>query len=87
MNLGDKVIECSQEFRLYLTTTMSNPHYLPDLSTKVTLINFMITAVGLEEQLLSILLMKERLAVISIAPSLALFCQLLLHMFHDKFSA
>jgi dynein heavy chain len=39
---------------------MRNPHYLPEISTKVTLINFMITHEGLNDQLLGILVKKER---------------------------
>lgn len=30
-------------FRLYLTTKLSNPHYLPETCIKVTLINFTVT--------------------------------------------
>lgn len=39
---------------------MRNPHYLPEIVVKVTLINFMITASGLEDQLLGIVVAKER---------------------------
>jgi dynein heavy chain len=39
---------------------LSNPHFLPELTTKVTVINFTITAPGLQEQLLGILLVRER---------------------------
>ena len=46
IRLGDSVIEYSPEFRLYITTKLRNPHYLPELSTKVTLVNFMITPEG-----------------------------------------
>lgn len=44
----------------YVTTKLRNPHYLPELSTKVTLLNFMITPEGLEDQLLGIVIAKER---------------------------
>ncbi len=57
---GDNVIEYSSDFRLYITTKLRNPHYLPELSTKVTLLNFMITPEGLEDQLLGIVVAKER---------------------------
>ena len=46
IRLGDSTIEYSAEFRLYITTKLRNPHYLPELSTKVTLLNFMITPEG-----------------------------------------
>lgn len=47
-------------FRLYITTKLRNPHYLPEVAVKVTLVNFMITSVGLEDQLLGIAVAKER---------------------------
>ena len=46
IRLGDSIIEYSKDFRFYITTKMRNPHYLPELSTKVTLLNFMITPEG-----------------------------------------
>lgn len=46
--------------RLYITTKLRNPHYLPEVAVKVTLVNFMITSVGLEDQLLGITVAKER---------------------------
>ena len=36
-----------------MTTTLPNPHYSPETSVKVTIINFAITAIGLEEQMLA----------------------------------
>jgi dynein heavy chain len=54
------VIEYSRDFRFYITTKLRNPHYLPETSVKVTLINFMITAEGLQDQLLSIVAAKEK---------------------------
>ncbi|RMX38335.1 hypothetical protein pdam_00005508 [Pocillopora damicornis] len=60
LRLGESVIEYSDDFRFYVTTKLRNPHYLPELSTKVTLLNFMITPEGLEDQLLGIVVAKER---------------------------
>ncbi|KAJ3342024.1 Dynein heavy chain 7, axonemal [Gonapodya sp. JEL0774] len=60
LRLGESVIEYSPEFKFYITTKLRNPHYLPELSTKVTLVNFMITPEGLEDQLLGIVSAKER---------------------------
>ncbi|TPX33936.1 hypothetical protein SeMB42_g07413 [Synchytrium endobioticum] len=60
IKLGESVIEYSPEFRFYVTTKLRNPHYLPELSTKVTIVNFMITPEGLEDQLLGIVAARER---------------------------
>lgn len=58
--LGDNVIEYHPNFRLYMTTKLRNPHYLPEVFNKVTLINFALTKDGLEDQLLGIVVAKER---------------------------
>ena len=60
MKLGDNVIEYSRDFRFYVTTRLRNPHYLPEISVKVALLNFMITPQGLEDQLLGIVAAKEK---------------------------
>nr|XP_061802869.1 dynein axonemal heavy chain 12-like [Nerophis lumbriciformis] len=60
IKLGESVIEYSSEFRFYITTKLRNPHYLPELATKVSVLNFMITPEGLEDQLLGIVVAKER---------------------------
>jgi len=60
IRLGETVIEYSKEFRFYITTKLRNPHYLPEVATKVSLLNFMITPEGLEDQLLGIVVAKER---------------------------
>lgn len=43
VRLGDNIVAYNKLFNLYLTTKMSNPHYAPEVSTKVTIINFTIT--------------------------------------------
>ncbi|XP_043943753.1 dynein axonemal heavy chain 3-like [Protopterus annectens] len=58
--LGEDIIQYSRDFRLYLTTRIRKPHYLPEVSVKVTLLNFMITPIGLEDQLLGIVAAKEK---------------------------
>lgn len=60
IKFGENVIEYSRDFRFYITTKLRNPHYLPETSVKVTLINFMITSEGLQDQLLSIVAAKEK---------------------------
>ncbi|XP_064605237.1 dynein axonemal heavy chain 3-like isoform X2 [Liolophura sinensis] len=60
IRLGDQIVEYSRDFKLYITTCLRNPHYLPEVSVKVTLLNFMITPPGLEDQLLGIVAAKEK---------------------------
>lgn len=59
IRLGDLIVEFNPNFRFYITTKLRNPHYLPEISTKVLLLNFMITLEGLEDQLLGIVVAKE----------------------------
>jgi dynein heavy chain len=47
--LGDADIEYDPNFRLYLTTKHPNPSYPPEISTKVCLVNFTLTPMGLED--------------------------------------
>ncbi|XP_076748638.1 dynein axonemal heavy chain 7 isoform X2 [Xylocopa sonorina] len=60
IKFGDAIIEYNTNFRFYITTRLRNPHYLPEIAVKVTLLNFMITPTGLEDQLLGIVVAKER---------------------------
>lgn len=59
---------------LFITTKLRNPHYLPELFTKVTLVNFMITREGLEQQLLGIAVACEKPDLEARHPHLFLFC-------------
>jgi len=47
-------------FKLYLQTKLSNPHYKPELFAQCTLINFIVTEGGLEEQLLALVVNEEK---------------------------
>eukprot|EP00055_Hartaetosiga_balthica_P018142 m.129163 g.129163 ORF g.129163 m.129163 type:complete len:2586 (+) comp9459_c1_seq4:2-7759(+) len=60
IKLGENVIEYSREFRFYITTRLRNPHYMPEVAVKITLLNFMITMEGLQDQLLGIVAAEER---------------------------
>jgi hypothetical protein len=44
VRLGDADVDWDPSFRLYLTTKLANPHYLPEVCIKVTLINFTVTS-------------------------------------------
>ncbi|KAM4608668.1 dynein axonemal heavy chain 7 [Polymixia lowei] len=60
IRLGDSTMEYAPDFRFYITTKLRNPHYLPETSVKVTLLNFMITPEGMQDQLLGIVVARER---------------------------
>lgn len=60
IKLGDTIIEYNNAFKFYITTKLRNPHYLPEVAVKVTLLNFMITSQGLQDQVLGITVARER---------------------------
>ena len=60
IKMGDDVIPYHPDFRFYITTKMRNPHYQPEVSVKVSLLNFFVTQDGLEDQLLGAVVMQER---------------------------
>lgn len=60
IKVGDKECDLHPNFRLYLHTKLSNPHYPPEIQAETTLINFTVTMSGLEDQLLNLVVEKER---------------------------
>ncbi|XP_017137652.1 dynein heavy chain 12, axonemal [Drosophila miranda] len=60
ISLGEAVVPLSPNFRLYMTCNLRNPHFLPETFNKVTVINFALTQNALMDQLLSIVVAKER---------------------------
>ncbi|XP_030747452.1 dynein heavy chain 3, axonemal isoform X2 [Sitophilus oryzae] len=60
LKLSDNVLEYSFDFRFFITTRLRNPHYLPEIAVKVSLLNFMITPQGLQDQLLGIVVAREK---------------------------
>ncbi|KAL7022048.1 hypothetical protein ACKWTF_012111 [Chironomus riparius] len=58
--LGDKEIDVDVNFRLYLTTKLSNPVLDPSIYAKAVVINYAITIDGLENQLLAEVVKVER---------------------------
>lgn len=49
IKLGDEQIEYQKEFKLFITTKLSKPHYSPEVCVKVTMLNFMVTEEGLTD--------------------------------------
>merc|ERR1719265_1968601 len=60
IKLGDKTVMYMETFKFFMTTTLPNPHYSPETQVKVSLLNFAITPEGLEDQMLGIVVAKER---------------------------
>ena len=60
MHLGDKELCLNPNFKLFLHTKLSNPHYSPEIQAECALLNFTMTEKNLEEQFLSFVVSKER---------------------------
>merc|ERR1711871_1255235 len=60
LRFGGEEVEFDKSFKLYLQTKLSNPHYKPEIAAQCTLINFIATERGLEDQLLAKVVGKER---------------------------
>ena len=60
VKFNSEELEYDQKFQLYLQTKLSNPHYKPEIAAQCTLINFIATERGLEDQLLAKAVGKER---------------------------
>jgi dynein heavy chain len=43
IKIGDKDVEYSKNFKLFLHTKLSKPHYPPEIQAETTLINFAVT--------------------------------------------
>ncbi|XP_030743682.1 dynein axonemal heavy chain 14 [Echinops telfairi] len=59
IRINDSETEYNSEFRLYISTEIANPHFLPSVYNFVTMINFTVTFQGLQDQLLSTVVMHE----------------------------
>lgn len=53
IKIGDKMIDYDPNFKVYFITNIANPHYLPEIFIRVTIINFTVTEMGLSQQLLA----------------------------------
>ena len=60
IKMGDKELSLHKNFRFYLHTKLGNPHYPPEIQAECALINFTVTEAGLEDQLLTLVVKKER---------------------------
>ncbi|CAG9316033.1 unnamed protein product [Blepharisma stoltei] len=60
VTLSGQSIEWDDEFKLFMTSRLGNPHFSPELAAKTTIIDFTVTISGLEQQLLGRVLSKEQ---------------------------
>jgi dynein heavy chain len=58
--IDEKIVPWDDNFRLYMTSRLGNPHFSPELAAKATIIDFTVTQNGLEQQLLGRLISKEQ---------------------------
>lgn len=61
LRLGDQDVPYDPKFKMYMTTKLPNPHYIPEICIKTTIINFTVTPTGLEDQLLAEVVRFERI--------------------------
>ena len=54
------MIEWDENFRLFFTTKLANPHYSPEIMGKTMIINYGVTMDGLANQLLNVVVANER---------------------------
>lgn len=60
MYFNEECLQFNPNFRLYLTTKIQNPDFLPDIFIRTSVINFTVTHKGLEDQLLEEVMKIER---------------------------
>merc|ERR1719387_98853 len=60
IKIGGEEIDYDQKFQLLLQSKLPNPHYRPEISAQCTIINFIVTPSGLEDQILAMIVNTEK---------------------------
>lgn len=60
VKLGAEDVEVANSFKLYIQTKLINPHYKPETAAQCTIVNFIVTESGLEDQLLAMVVRVEK---------------------------
>ena len=60
IEFGGDLVDYDKRFRLFLQCKLQNPHFRPELAAQCTIINFIVTEKGLEDQLLAMVVNVEK---------------------------
>ena len=60
IKIGGEEIDYDPKFQLYLQSKLPNPHYRPEIAAQCTIINFIVTPEGLEDQILAMVVNVEK---------------------------
>jgi len=60
VQVGDKAVDYTEGFRMFLATRNPTPDLPPDVASLISLVNFSVTLAGLEEQLLGVTIQHEQ---------------------------
>lgn len=60
VQFGDKELEVGNDFQVFLSCRVANPRFPPETFARTSLVDFTVTSSGLEDQLLSELILREK---------------------------